>query len=87
MEASWWERLTEGETGSCSDGQGHAQQIFNPIFCWRVELCSLPIIYLGPNYSGGIEDNGDAISKMKEWSLFISKANQYHGNPSLFPDQ
>ena len=25
MEASWWERLTEGETGFCSDGQGHAQ--------------------------------------------------------------
>ena len=25
MEASWWERLTEGENGSCSDGQGHAQ--------------------------------------------------------------
>ena len=24
MEASWWERLTEGETGSCSDGRGHA---------------------------------------------------------------
>ena len=24
MEASWWERLTEGETGSCSDGGGHA---------------------------------------------------------------
>ena len=21
MEASWWERLTEGETGSCSDGR------------------------------------------------------------------
>ena len=20
MEASWWEKLTEGETGSCSDG-------------------------------------------------------------------
>ena len=29
MEASWWERLTEGETGSCSDGWGHAQKIFN----------------------------------------------------------
>ena len=26
-------RLAEGETGSCSDGQGHSQQIFNPIFC------------------------------------------------------
>ena len=25
MEASCWERLTVGETGSCSDGQGHAQ--------------------------------------------------------------
>ena len=25
MEASWWERLTEGETGSCSHGQGRAQ--------------------------------------------------------------
>ena len=25
MEASWWERLTVGETGSCSDERGHAQ--------------------------------------------------------------
>ena len=25
MEASWWDRLTEGETESCSDGQGDAQ--------------------------------------------------------------
>ena len=25
MEAFWLERLTEGETGSCSDGRGHAQ--------------------------------------------------------------
>ena len=25
MEASWWERLSEGENGSCSDGQGYAQ--------------------------------------------------------------
>ena len=25
MEASWWERLTEGETEPCSDGQGHVQ--------------------------------------------------------------
>ena len=26
MEASWWERLTEGENGSCSYGWGHAQK-------------------------------------------------------------
>ena len=25
MEASWWERLIEGETGSYFDGRGHAQ--------------------------------------------------------------
>ena len=25
MEASRWERLTEGETGSCFDGWGHVQ--------------------------------------------------------------
>ena len=25
MVVSWWERLTEGKTGSCSDGRGHAQ--------------------------------------------------------------
>ena len=34
MEASWWERLTEGKIGSCSNGWGHAQEIFNQIFCW-----------------------------------------------------
>ena len=27
MEASLWERLTDGETGSCSDGQDHGQYI------------------------------------------------------------
>ena len=25
MEASWWDSLTEGETGSFADGWGHAQ--------------------------------------------------------------
>ena len=25
MEAFWWQKLTAGETGSCSDGRGHAQ--------------------------------------------------------------
>ena len=64
MEASWWERLTEGETGSYSDRRGHAQYIFNPIFYWWVELCSLPVIYLGPNYGGGNEDNGDLLQKV-----------------------
>ena len=35
VEARWWEELDVGlESRSCSDGQGHAQYIFNPIFCW-----------------------------------------------------
>ena len=38
MEASWWERLTEGQIGSCSDELGHVQQIFNSISCWWVGL-------------------------------------------------
>ena len=49
MKASWWDRLTEGHSGSCFDEQGR----------WWVELCSLCAIDLGPNYGGGTEDNGD----------------------------
>ena len=33
VHASYWEGLAVGKTGSCSGGQGHAQQIFNPVFC------------------------------------------------------
>ena len=29
-----------------------------------VELYSLPVIYLGPNYGGGNEDNGDLLQKV-----------------------
>ena len=43
METSCWERLSVGETGSYSDRRGHAQLIFNPIFCWW--LCSFPIVW------------------------------------------
>ena len=61
MEASWWERLTEGEIGSYSDGWGHGQWIFNPIFCGAVfSPCYLP----GANYGGGNEENGDFLQKV-----------------------
>ena len=45
MEASWWERLTVEETGSYSNGWGHAQEIFNPIFFWWVGLCSISVVW------------------------------------------
>ena len=39
MEASWWERGTEGQTGSCSDGQGHTH------ICTQCPwLCSRPLL-------------------------------------------
>ena len=58
LEASWGERLTLEESVSCSDEQGHAQQIFNPIFSWWVGLCSLPVVGIRPkdgwhNYVSG----------------------------------
>ena len=57
MEASWLERLTEGKTGSCSDGCGHAQSIFNPIICWWEGLYSLPVVWPEAT-TGGNENNG-----------------------------
>ena len=35
---------TDCKTGSSSGGPGHAQYIFNPIFCWWVGLCSLSVM-------------------------------------------
>ena len=37
-----------------------------------MELCSLPAIYLGPNYGGGNEDNGDLFQKGPMHSLLNS---------------
>ena len=34
VQTSWWEGLAVGKTGSSSGGKGHAQYIFNLIFCW-----------------------------------------------------
>ena len=33
VEASWWEALAMGKTGSCSGGQSNAQYIFNLLRC------------------------------------------------------
>ena len=49
MKSSWWERLTEGKTGSCSDRQSCVPSL---LFDWK------------PKYSGGNEDNGDLLQKV-----------------------
>ena len=43
VQASWWEGLAVGETGSGTDGQGQLSK--SPVFCWWVELCSLPVVW------------------------------------------
>ena len=40
-------------------------------------LCSLPVIYLGPNYGGGNEDNGDLIQKVP-WRHCCTQCPQHY---------
>ena len=56
MEASWWERLTEGEIGFCSDGP--CSIYLYPIFYWWVGCWHDLLFDMSPNYGGGNEDNG-----------------------------
>ena len=63
MEVSWWERLTVGETGSCSDGWGILSKSLIQ-FSVNGRGCSLPVLDLRPNYGGGNQDNGNLLRKV-----------------------
>ena len=58
------ERLTEGETGSCSDGQGLLSKslIQFSVDGWSCVPSSL--FDLRPNYGGGNKDSGDILQKV-----------------------
>ena len=61
MEASWWERQTEGEIGSCSDGWGLLSKslIQFSVDGWG---CVPSLLFdLRPNCGGGNEDNGNLL--------------------------
>ena len=72
--ALWWRRIRD--LWKLPDGRdrfrgklglvlmGRAKLSKSLIFCWWVDLCSLPVIYLGPNYGGDNEDNGDLLQKI-----------------------
>ena len=62
---------TEGKIGSCSGGQGHAQENFNTIFYWWVGLCSFPVIYLGANYKA-MPKNAQTTTQLHSSHMFIS---------------
>ena len=64
MEASCWERLTVGETGSCSDGGPCS---VNLLIQFSVDGwgCVPSLLFdLRPNYGGGNEDNGNLLEKV-----------------------
>ena len=69
MEAFLWQRLTEWETGSCSDGWSHVahQNGIKSLIQFSVDgLGWVPslLFHLRPNYGGGDEDNGDLLQKV-----------------------
>ena len=59
--------------------------MFNPIFCWWVELCSLPVIYLGPNYGGGNVENGDLLQKVPCMHCYLSAPSPAAGHRQSMP--
>ena len=64
MEASSWERLTEGETGSCSNGRGMLSKSLIQFSVDERGSVSSLLFDLKPNYGGGNEDNGDLLQKI-----------------------
>ena len=65
MEASWWKRLTEGETGSCSDVLMGGAMLSKSLIQFSVDGCVPSLLFdLRPNCGGGNEGNGDLLQKV-----------------------
>ena len=64
MEASWWERLTVGETGSCSYSEAMLSKSLVQ-FSFDGWSCVPSLLFdVRPNYGGGNEDNGKLLQKV-----------------------
>ena len=80
MEASWWERLTEGETGSCSDGRDHASKslIQFSVDGW---VCVPSLLFdLRPNYSEVMKIMGTSFKRSYACTATISTPNPAAGH-------
>ena len=63
-EASWWERPTEGETGSSSDGKRHVHKSLIQFSVDGQSCVPSQLLDLRPNYGGGNEDNVGLLQKV-----------------------
>ena len=64
METFWWERLTVGESGSCSDGQAMLSKSLIQ-FSFNGPGCVPSLLFdLRPIYGGVNEDTGDLLQKV-----------------------
>ena len=64
LEASWWERLTEGKTGSCLMGRAMLTKSWIQ-FSVDGQGCVPSLLFdLRPNYGGGNEHDGDFLQKV-----------------------
>ena len=64
MEASCWERLTEGESGSCSDGGAMLSKSLVQVSLEGWGCLPSLLFDLRSNYGGGNEENGDLLPKV-----------------------
>ena len=62
MEASWWERLTVGETGSCADGWGHLSKTLIQLSVDGRGCVPSLLFDLRPDYS---DEGNEAMEVMK----------------------
>ena len=85
MEASWWERLTEGETGSCSYGWGHAPKSWIQ-FSVDERGCVPSLLFdPRPNYGGGNKDNGDLFKRSHARTAALSAPDPAAGHHQPTP--
>ena len=65
MEASCWERLTEGEIGSVLMSKAMlSKSLINFLLMGGAVVPPPPVVYLGPDYGEGNEDTGDLLQKV-----------------------
>ena len=84
-EASWWERLTEGETGSLLMG---GAMLSRSLIQFSVDGrgCVPSLLFgLRPNYGGGNEDNGDLLQKVPCTHRCIECPNPVAGHCQPIP--